>query len=83
MFLCFALSFACSVKSADLFQFSFYVSIIYNIGTALPLVHGVFKDIWVYWVGPMFGGALASGIFRLTADSSEFDDDEFDDADKA
>jgi len=43
----------------------------------------VFKDIWVYWVGPMFGGALASGIFRLTADSSEFEDDEFDDADKA
>jgi len=43
------------------------------VGTALPAVHGVGKDIWVYWVGPMFGAAAAAGTFFVTSDPSEFE----------
>jgi len=43
------------------------------VGTALPAVHGVGRDIWVYWIGPMFGAAAASGVFFVTADPTEFD----------
>ena len=43
------------------------------VGTALPAVHGHAKDIWIYWVGPLVGAALAGLVFRVTNDE---DDDE-------
>ena len=43
------------------------------VGTALPLVHGHYENIWLYWAGPCLGAAAASGMFRLTADPSELD----------
>ncbi len=42
------------------------------VGTVLPLVVGQYKHIWVYWVGPMGGSAIAALAYRLTADESEF-----------
>ena len=42
------------------------------VGTALPAVHGVGRDIWIYWLGPLIGATLASGFFYLTVDPSEF-----------
>ena len=43
------------------------------IGTGLPLIHGVGKDLWIYWAGPMTGGALAGFVFKfLTADALDF-----------
>ena len=41
------------------------------IGVALPVVHGVTDDFVLYLLGPMLGGALAGGFFRLTADAEE------------
>jgi hypothetical protein len=32
------------------------------IGTALPAFHGAYGDIWIYWVGPVFGAAAASYV---------------------
>jgi aquaporin Z len=31
----------------------------------LPWLHNEFEDSWIYWVGPLVGGALAGGIFRV------------------
>lgn len=41
------------------------------IGVALPVVHGVTDDLSLYLLGPLLGGALAGGFFRLTADADE------------
>jgi aquaporin Z len=40
------------------------------VGTGPILVHalaggGGFGDLWLYWVGPLLGGALAAGVFRV------------------
>ncbi len=36
------------------------------VGTALTLVSQTgFGDLWLYWVGPLVGGALASVVFRV------------------
>jgi aquaporin Z len=40
------------------------------VGTGPTLVHamvgsGSLADLWIYWVGPLAGGALAAGVFRL------------------
>lgn len=43
------------------------------VGIALPAVHGVGKDIWIYIVGPLFGGAAAAGVFMVTANADEFE----------
>ena len=46
------------------------------LGTALVLVHGHYSGFWwIYWAGPILGGVIASGIFRLTADPSEFEEE--------
>ena len=43
------------------------------IGIALPVVIAEkTEDIWIYILAPLLGGALAAGLFRLTADPSEF-----------
>ena len=42
------------------------------VGTVLPIVTGEYDDIWIYWVGPLTGGALAALGFRLLADEDEF-----------
>ena len=26
---------------------------------------GTLSDLWIYWVGPFLGGAVAAGVFRL------------------
>jgi aquaporin Z len=41
------------------------------IGIALPAVHGVTDDFLLYLFGPLLGGALAGGFFRMTADAEE------------
>ena len=41
------------------------------IGIALPAVHGVSDDFSLYLFGPLLGGALAGGFFRMTADAEE------------
>ena len=41
------------------------------IGIALPAVHGVTDDFSLYLFGPLLGGALAGGFFRMTADAEE------------
>ena len=41
------------------------------VGTALPAVHGHGKDIWIYWVGPLVGAAIAGLLFRATNDEDE------------
>jgi aquaporin Z len=43
------------------------------VGTALPAIHGVGDDIWVYWLGPCIGAAAAAGFFRLTVDAKELE----------
>jgi aquaporin Z len=40
------------------------------VGTGPTVVHaiaalGSLADLWIYWVGPLLGGALAAGVFRL------------------
>ena len=45
------------------------------LGTAMPIVHGHYSGFWIYWAGPILGGAIASGVFRLTADPSEFENE--------
>ena len=42
------------------------------VGTVLPLVHQDYESIWLYWVGPLTGGALAGLVFRIYADPDEF-----------
>jgi aquaporin Z len=42
------------------------------VGTGLPIVYGKTEWVWAYWVGPCLGAAAAAGLFRLTADASEF-----------
>lgn len=39
------------------------------VGTGLPIVAGVYQDVWVYWVGPCSGAIAAAAYFRLTAPS--------------
>merc|ERR1719502_2512489 len=42
------------------------------VGTSLPAIAGVGKDMWIYWAGPMSGGALAGFVFKfLTGEESE------------
>lgn len=41
------------------------------IGIALPAVHGVTTDFSLYLFGPLLGGALAGGFFRMTAHADE------------
>lgn len=43
------------------------------VGTGLPLVYGKGRWVWAYWVGPCLGAAAAAGLFKLTADPSEFE----------
>jgi aquaporin Z len=43
------------------------------VGTGLPLVYGEGSWVWAYWVGPCLGAAAAAGLFRITADASEFE----------
>jgi aquaporin Z len=40
------------------------------VGTGPNLVNaivngGTLSDLWIYWVGPLLGGAVAAGVFRL------------------
>lgn len=42
------------------------------VGTALPAVHGRATDLWIYWLGPLSGSALAAGFFYLTSDANEW-----------
>jgi aquaporin Z len=42
------------------------------VGTVLPIVAGRAADIWIYWVGPLSGAALAALAFRLLANEDEF-----------
>ena len=45
------------------------------VGTGLPAVHGIGKDIWIYWLGPMTGACSAALVFNhITADPTEFYD---------
>ena len=41
------------------------------IGIALPAVHGKSDDFLLYLFGPLLGGALAGGFFRMTVDAEE------------
>jgi len=42
------------------------------VGLALPLVHEVTEDAGLYFLGPLVGGALAAGIFRMTTSEADF-----------
>ena len=42
------------------------------VGTALPFIAGELGSIWLYWVGPLTGGALAGALFHVTASADEF-----------
>jgi len=40
------------------------------VGTGPIVVHalvngGSLSNLWIYWLGPLLGGALAAGVFRL------------------
>jgi aquaporin Z len=40
------------------------------VGTGPTVIHAIFHDgslanLWIYWVGPLLGGALAAGVFRF------------------
>ncbi len=39
-------------------------SVIHAIVNGSPLYH-----LWIYWLGPLLGGALAAGVFRLQEES--------------
>lgn len=43
------------------------------VGTALPVTHGKFTSVWIYWIGPLAGASLASLVFRLTADDEDLE----------
>lgn len=43
------------------------------LGLALTALSGQTDDMWIYLVAPLIGGALGAGVFRLTADPSEFE----------
>jgi len=38
------------------------------VGTGLLAVHGHFENIWIYWVGPVLGGVIASMIWKISTD---------------
>jgi|TARA_B100000963_G_scaffold187748_1_gene163399 aquaporin Z len=42
------------------------------VGVSLPVLREHYDDIWIYCVGPLLGGALAGGLFMLTARGDEF-----------
>lgn len=42
------------------------------VGFVLPLLREDYDDLWIYAVGPLAGGALAGGLFMLTARRDEF-----------
>jgi aquaporin Z len=40
------------------------------VGTGITLVHGLlgggtFSSLWLYWVGPLLGGALAAAVYKV------------------
>lgn len=37
--------------------------------SVLTLAVGEYSSVWLYWLGPLLGGALAGGLFRLTHQS--------------
>jgi len=44
------------------------------VGTGPIVVHalvngGSLSNLWIYWLGPLLGGALAAGVFRLQEES--------------
>jgi len=41
------------------------------VGTALPAIHGNHQSIWLYWIPPCLGAALASVIFRFVTSLSD------------
>ncbi|XP_043467836.1 aquaporin AQPAn.G isoform X2 [Leptopilina heterotoma] len=45
-----------------------------SLGPAVIL--GIWKDQWVYWVGPILGGVLAGVLYRMGFKSRSKDDDE-------
>lgn len=38
------------------------------VGTALPVIAGTPEYVWLYWLAPMLGGAMAGLVFFMTAD---------------
>ncbi len=45
------------------------------VGTGPTVIHallngGSLSNLWIYWVGPLIGGALAAGVFRLQEQES-------------
>ena len=42
------------------------------VGTALPGIHGITTNLFVYWCGPIVGAILATGAFFLYTDPMEF-----------
>lgn len=38
------------------------------VGTALPVIAGAPEYVWLYWLAPMVGGAMAAVVFAITAD---------------
>ena len=35
------------------------------VGLAGNLIKGTFRDVWLYFVGPLAGGALAAVVFKI------------------
>lgn len=44
------------------------------VGTGLPIMSGVYNDVWIYWFGPCIGACCAASVFKLTVDASDLDD---------
>jgi aquaporin Z len=47
------------------------------VGTGPTVIHALmtgdsaaWSNLWIYWVGPLLGGALAAGVFRLQEEGS-------------
>ena len=45
-----------------------------SLGPAVIL--GVWDDQWVYWIGPLLGGLIAGGLYRMGFRMRSKDDDE-------
>ncbi|KAG7209349.1 hypothetical protein KM043_015450 [Ampulex compressa] len=42
------------------------------------VIKGDFKDLWIYWVGPMIGGCIAGGLYRMIFRRTKDDEESYD-----